>query len=147
MCFPVTIDGATNQVFKRQLNIGKYGRADLVSFTKIGEKQLLVNVYELKKDKISMSAFLQAVGYCKGIRSYIRDYRQKEILLRFNIILIGNSLDTSSEFSFLTDFINSCNFDLMYFTYKYNIDGIVFNYESDYKLMDEGFKSWRTLYL
>jgi len=133
-----TEDGAPNPKFKRQLNIGKYGRADVVSFSKSGGS-LFINVYELKKDKISMSAFLQAVGYCKGIQRYIKKHRKSNLRLEFNVILIGKTIDISSEFSYLPDFINGFGFNLHHFTYNYNVDGISFNYQSEYALREEGF--------
>lgn len=62
----------------RQLRIGNYGILDLLEFDRPRySKQMkmvipgVCHVLELKKDKIGMSAFLQAVGYARGIQRYL----------------------------------------------------------------------------
>jgi hypothetical protein len=69
----------------RQLRIGNYGIADLVYVNKEyyinGDLQklqypvLIINVLEIKKDKIGISSFLQAIKYCQGIKRYLEEYR------------------------------------------------------------------------
>jgi len=133
----------------RQLRIGNYGIADLVSMDRSKHPALkkidpilTITIYELKKDNIGISAFLQAIGYMKGIKRYL-EKRNFSFDVEFEIVLIGNKLDTRSTFSYLSDLI-PCNFYfatdfLRCYTYSYSIDGIEFNYEDDYKLKDEGF--------
>ena len=142
-------------LIKRQLRIGNYGVADLVSFEKSyfmnGVKVmpfLKITVYELKKDKIGISAFLQAVKYCKGIRTYIeRNHPGMKISL--NISLVGNDVDTSGSFVFLTDLIQHSDFEsfpcgeiyrVNFYKYSYKIDGLFFETISDYNLTDTGLK-------
>ena len=150
---------------KRQLRIGNYGIADMVTFERLStdeispeskiidgkevyhlevyhDQALLVTVYEFKKDKIGISAFLQAVGYCQGIRRYLdgRDFCKSVI---FNIVLVGKVLDKSSTFSYLADIVNvdkSCESFLKCYTYSYDVDGISFDEKWGYSLIDEGFK-------
>lgn len=143
----------------RQLKIGNYGRADIVTVSKdyeiefeyinhtekLANPYLNITVYELKKDNIGVAAFLQAIGYCKGIKSYL----EKRGFDRFNlsICLIGKTIDLTGSLCYITDliykpsdsyidgYLTSCDF----YTYKYTIDGLEFEQRSDYKLKDEGF--------
>jgi hypothetical protein len=134
---------------KRQLRIGNYGIADLVSFERKNEfpntPYFSITVYELKKDKIGISAFLQAIQYCKGIKTYL-EKRKPNISFDLNIVLIGRSIDDTGSFIFLTDligshreckhgFLNSVNF----YTYYYKATGINFEMKYDFDLTNKGF--------
>lgn len=126
----------------RQVGIGNYGRADLVTFDKEyypDEKNNLmikpiVTVYELKKDKIGVSAFLQALGYVRGLEKYF-DGRRPDLDIEFRIILIGRKLDTHSSFSYLPDYLNGF---LTNYTYSYNVDGLKFEAHYHYYLKSGG---------
>ena len=127
----------------RQLRIGNYGIADIVTFKRgylFGEggivPRLSITVFELKQKEISANTYMQAVRYCKGISRYIIEYRDKPINLDFNIVLIGDKICVG-DFCYATDFINN----LEVYTYSYNIDGIMFKNENEYKLLIEGFTS------
>jgi hypothetical protein len=130
----------------RQLRIGNYGIADLVSITKpfyIGRKidnnltliQGEITIYELKKDKIGISALLQALSYARGIQRYL-EKRNKTKLFEIKIDLIGKELDTTGSFCFISNLLRS---KISFFTYSYDINGIEFKYEYDYSLKNEGF--------
>lgn len=142
----------------RQLNIGSYGRADLVSFErsyeyeyiptgeidkKTGgwnfleekERKLVFTVYELKKDVIDIDTLLQAIGYCRGIKRYITDNRNFPFYVDFKIVLIGRKISLSSSFCYFEDLFKNIEF----YTYQYKIDGIYFKKERGYKLSEEGF--------
>jgi hypothetical protein len=141
----------------RQLRIGNYGIADLVEFNRPffheGYNNMVkgvVRVYELKQNNISVSAFLQAIGYVKGIKTYL-EKRGYENYFNFEIVLIGKDIDKKSEFIFLTDII-SANIDddklfgslggkfaLSFYTYSYDLNGISFNHELGYDLTNKGF--------
>lgn len=134
----------------RQLRIGNYGIADLVEIERISEihnnnvwQKLIITIYELKKDKIGISAFLQAVGYLKGIKRYIEVKYPLICDLEFKIVLIGSKVDTSSTFTYLTDLLPTISDGedfLANYTYSIDIDGLEFNRIWGYKLNDEGFK-------
>lgn len=141
-------------IFKRQLRIGNYGIADIVSIrrpyvdptNKVPYKGL-ITIYELKKDVISGSTFFQALGYLKGIDRYLRK-RNKEDFYDFSIRLIGSSVDTSNSFCYLSEFVNSTDdscigsynsLNLEVYTYKYDFNGISFTEQSGFKMMNEGF--------
>jgi hypothetical protein len=133
----------------RQLKIGNYGIADIVTFGRetfyLGEDEIKcinVNVFELKKDKAGISAFLQALKYCKGIKRYFK-HRDKNIPLKFNITLVSKFIDTKSDYIYLEDFLtDNYYFDglsLNNYSFTYDFDGIKFKKEFDYQLVNEGF--------
>ena len=134
----------------RQLNLNNYGIPDIVTFSYDVLEGFVVNIYELKKDKIGIGAFLQAVGYVKGIKSYFKKRGYGDTML-FKICLIGKSVDTSGNFSFIPDLINFSNpdeqpfydmgmiLDINFITYKMTINGLEFKYKNNYALVGEGF--------
>jgi hypothetical protein len=130
----------------RQLRIGNYGIADLVSvkrpfyfqWDKEHDQKLFkgeIIIYELKKEKIGISAFLQSISYMKGIERYL-EKRGKRDLFNLSICLIGKEIDTSGSFCFLAS-IDEFPISLM--TYSYNIDGINFIAHNNLGLINEGF--------
>jgi len=135
----------------RQLRIGNYGVADLVTFNRVVKDPVYpsdiitpacITVYELKKDKVGISAFLQAVGYLKGIKRYLdfRGFDYEDI--QFRIVLIGSSIDTESTFSYLSDLLPINEYFYSFLSvYKYSIEleGLTFEEQSSYKLTKEGF--------
>lgn len=126
----------------RQLRIGNYGIADIVTveckkhlYDRYLE-EIIVNVYELKKDKIGISAFLQAVKYAKGIKQYIKHKKYDErIGFDIHINLIGKEIDTTGEFCY----INTVFRDVNFITYKMDIKGLHFEMRNSYSLTQEGF--------
>lgn len=145
-----------NGKIKRQLRIGNYGIADLVTFKRdyegeydtfindnkdgyniryVEKPTLIVTVYELKKDKVGISAYLQAVSYIKGLQEYF-EARNFKFNIEFNIVLIGSIVDTSGSFCYLPSLSNN----IKILTYSYDVDGIEFNNHNHYKLTDNGFK-------
>ena len=131
---------------KRQLNIGNYGIADIVYFHRSREPMgnyLVVTIVELKQKQINVGTFLQAIRYAKGIDRYLAK-RKFSFYVKFEIVLIGRTVDTSSSFPYIFDFFRN---DLNYgdatrvsgYTYDYDIDGISFTEVQDYELTNEGF--------
>jgi hypothetical protein len=122
---------------KRQLRIGNYGIADLVTFLRIPALDgsgLRITVYELKQDKVGVNAMLQAYRYCCGIADYLRTKRGFSFKLSFKVVLIGNSID-NGDFSYLSHFLE--DFDVI--TYSYKIDGIRFHIHNGFSLTNSGF--------
>lgn len=141
--------------FYRQLKIGNYGISDIISVEKphyhpcFKEKiKGSITIYELKKDKVSVSSFFQAVGYLKGIRTYL-EKRRKEHLFNYRIVLIGKDVDLDSSIVYLPSLFDSdlCETPLGdmpktsidIYKYKYSIDGLEFNSCFDYNLSKKGF--------
>lgn len=129
----------------RQLKIGNYGIADLVTYKKLYENgfpYLEITVFELKKDKAGISAFLQAIRYCKGISSYL--FKRKNILrFKLNIVICGRTIDSDSDYIYITDLFKCDELFLINsvtnYSYDYTIDGIEFTERFDYCLTNEGF--------
>jgi hypothetical protein len=130
----------------RQLRIGNYGIADLVSVIRpvydwdINCKRTIfipgeITIYELKKEKIGISAFLQSLSYMRGIESYLNK-RCKKHLFNISICLIGKEIDESGSFCYLSGLEE---FPINFMTYSYNINGIIFKRVDNFCLMNEGF--------
>lgn len=132
----------------RQVKIGNYGIADLISVTKPTydwhkwKREIFIpgyiTIFELKKENIGISALLQSIGYAKGIQSYLQR-RNKDYLFRINICLIGKEIDKSGNFIYLPDLINNEYFTLEYLTYEFRLDGLHFINQNGYILNNEGF--------
>lgn len=133
-----------------QLRIGNYGVADIVEVERgrvpLGS-YLDITIYELKKDKIGISAFLQAIRYAQGINRYLQHCREFDEY-KLHIVLIGNDLDKTGSFCFLGDLFTSPDIDspysngvesISFFKYTYEIDGIKFEHASGHQLSIEGF--------
>jgi RecB family endonuclease NucS len=118
----------------RQLRIGNYGIADVVTAERDGEI-LTITVYELKKDKAGISAFLQAIRYAKGIKTYLKK-RKFSGYVFIKVVLIAKKIDTTSDYIFVESFMDC----LSNYSFSYSIDGIYFEKESRYDLTKNGFK-------
>jgi hypothetical protein len=144
---------------KRQVRIGNYGVADLINVEKpLYSKGFgfhskdhfkgLIEVVELKKDKIGVSTFFQALNYIKGIQQYLGK-RNKDYLFNYQITLIGKEVDLNSSFCYLSDVFcedmdmisvnDSSKIAVNLYTYKYGLDGLNFESISGYSLNNEGF--------
>lgn len=132
-----------------QVRIGNYGVADMITYKRC-KNCIFLNVVELKKDKIGISAFLQAVRYVRGIQRFLekRGYENiaegmsKDSLksyphISIDIILIGRSIDNEGSFCYLPDVIRYSQF--YFYTYEYKLDGLKFKQEYNYQLIKEGF--------
>ena len=144
-----------NGKLKRQLRIGNYGVADLIEYKRPYyhpyEKCFMkgtINILELKKDKIGVSTFFQALNYLKGIQTYLEE-NSKEFDYNYKITLIGSEFDTSSSFCYLGDMFNN-DLDEQYifttskisidiYTYSYGLEGIEFTQVTGYNLKNKGF--------
>jgi hypothetical protein len=131
---------------KRQLNLGKYGIADLVTIQTANNSypwgsSLQITIYELKKDKIGISSFLQALGYAKAIKVYLEEYRNIDDF-HIDIVLIGKEIDTTGSFCYIPELFcqdGSGNplgqiFNVQFYTYKFDINGFSFDEKSGYGL-------------
>jgi len=142
----------------RQLRIGNYGIADLVTFTRPmydGPKRKYfvpgqITIYELKKEQIGIASFLQSLNYVKGIQRYLEKKGKSDKYI-INLVIIGKELDQTGSFCYINHLlsINNDYYDLesnisesgeiSFYTYEYNLDGLKFNYQSEYVKNDEGF--------
>ena len=134
----------------RQLKLARYGIADLITIERdecfdgyCTTPYLNITVYELKKDTAGVSAFFQAVRYCKAIQSYL-EQRKPKLKFKLNIVLIGKEIDKSGDLIFLTDLIKSNCMSylksLRFYSCFYDLDGLFFKQEEGYKMSNENFK-------
>lgn len=121
----------------RQLRIGNYGIADIVTFWR-NRDIISFEVFELKKDVINITTLLQAYNYVKGIDHYLKSRGFKT---KFYITLVGRKIDISTSFCFLPDLIDNLSF----FTYNFDIDGLKFTTCSDFNLINTGFNYDRAI--
>lgn len=131
----------------RQLRIGNYGIADIVTFKRKYMHGcfpfLEITIYELKKEKVGIGAFLQAIKYCKGIKTYLKE-KKPNLDFNLKIVLASKEVDLDGSFIFLTDLIyNEYEFGYLtsvdFYSFKYDINGIVFKNEKEYNLIHKGF--------
>ena len=140
---------------KNQLRIGNYGIADIVTYSKepitdyVNGKNYLhdwipkITVYELKKDKVSLSTFAQGIDYIRGIQDYFNSIGRDINEYRWELVLIGREVDKNSCIAYLTDLITSSDrgcLELKIFEYNYDIDGLYFKEAYGYYLIKKGFK-------
>lgn len=131
---------------KRQLNLGKFGICDLITIdrqenTTPWSNGFKITLYELKKDKIGISSFLQVLAYAKGIKLYLEDFRQ---IYDFDIdvVLIGKEVDTTGSFCYIPELFHqdgSGNLygqigNIRFYTYKFDINGFSFEEKYGYSL-------------
>ena len=119
----------------RQVRIGNYGIADLVTISLVERK---IRVFELKRDNIGVGALLQASKYKRGINRYLYESGRDNLLcFDIEIILIGKRYE-NSEWLYL--FANGLDGVSLY-TYKYGLNGLSFEqHEFEYiRLVDEKF--------
>lgn len=140
---------------RRQVRIGNYGIADIVCYDKgyreWSERGLIIHekpaitVCELKKDKVSLSAFAQGCNYVKGIQDYFtqkgRDIRE----YNWRLILIGKEVDENSSLIYMPDLFMDMNnqstaLELSIFKYQYDLEGLMFIDVYGYSLIENGFK-------
>jgi hypothetical protein len=134
-----------NYDYVRQLDLGSYGRADLVGihthpsfFDGSGKvRRVSIQVFELKKDAIGPQTFWQAIRYVTGLKHKIGN-EKIPYLFSFSIHLIGKSIDLSGEFIYLPDFIHS----LSLYTYSLSLtEGLTFKTHNGYQLINPGFSN------
>ncbi|WP_155297288.1 hypothetical protein [Spirosoma aerolatum] len=122
----------------RQVNLGSYGIADLITVTYEGRgwepidifsndyimtRHFTIDIYELKRDKIGIDALLQVCRYCTGFKKLILPkFNTKRNEFNIRIHLIGSSIDLDSDFVFLLDHITRISL----YTYQFRYDGLHF---------------------
>lgn len=136
---------------KRQVRLGNYGVADLIGIDCSGyrtgydesDKRIIFTICELKQNVVSVSAFLQAVRYAKGLSRWLQKHKpevwQKH---QIRIVLIGKDLPRDSDLVYLPDMMamyRSIFISLEIYTYDYTLKGLKFKSHSGYKLTNEGF--------
>lgn len=123
---------------KRQVRIGNYGIADIVSWAR-DYNVLYIDVMELKKDYVNNNTFMQAIRYAKGIERYFQK-RRPNIKVLISITLVGRYVDLTQDVCFLPDIIKTTTEGIIsIYTYNYTALGIEFTEIENLSLTNEGF--------
>lgn len=118
------------KMFKK-VDLGKYGKCDLVHFTRHSGYVVHIDLISCNRDKISMSSFIDLVTCAKGIEKYLRN--NHNLVLTFHYHIIAKEIDSKSNICFLPDVTENINFYL----YKANINGIYFESLHGCELINE----------
>lgn len=110
-------EGSTSPRFISQFNLGPYGIADIVGYTRLGQK-IIVELFELKIVPLTVADFDQICRYRKAILRYFERFD-----IRMRMYLVGPSLSTGH-------YIHNCIDNLTVVTFNYNLDGIIFESHS-----------------
>ena len=115
----------------RQVDLGSYGRVDLLEIKVNKNNNITITIYELKKEKIGINALLQAYRYRKGVEKHFGKLISLGIinpkaLIDIDIVLIGSEIETNGDFVFLYNELNG----VCIYTYEYTIDGLFFKEDS-----------------
>lgn len=111
----------------RQVQLGNYGLADIITINRVRDREYNICIYELKKDKIGPATFWQILKYARGV-AYLAKNRRPGYKINIKLVLLGGELDNEGSFCYLSSALN----DVHLFTYTYSVDGITFNQtESD----------------
>lgn len=120
---------------ERQVHLGNYGIADLVTFHRAKRGVNFITVYELKNKILNAASFWQIIRYIKGIKHFLYKSDLNEDSFIVKGVLIGREIDTTGEFSYLP----TINSDVIIYTYDYHVDGIKFSHMNDsYSLVNPG---------
>lgn len=147
----------------KQYKIGVYGISDLIFVNKvysldidyINKKSkildvgLEISIFELKKDEVNITTFLQAIRYAKGIQRFFQEREFYKFYIR--ILLCGKSVDLKSGFVFISDLFDNGEYSdikvfngqinkVELFSYDYKFDGLKIKNEHGYSFVNESFK-------
>lgn len=124
----------------RQVELGNYGRADLITFLRNRKYAHKVTVYELKNLTVDAAAYWQLVRYMKAVKTFLISWGCHNNV-QVSGVLIGRKVDTKSDVCYIPDVNPSVNI----FTYDYHLGGMYFQEASDYNLTDKGYFSFDSL--
>jgi hypothetical protein len=104
----------------RQLDLGHFGIADIVAFSKyVFDQRYTIDVFELKKGKLNWDSLAQVIKYANGLRIYVGKYCAIKPY-RINMYLIGGSVLSDNSFEFITK--NFPNINII--TYELSENGV-----------------------
>lgn len=92
----------------RQVRLGEYGVADLISWDYISDvtegvrtRAIYIQIIEFKRDVIGPAALMQSHRYETAIRGIIDSLSIAYDQLKFHHVLVGSGIDFSGDFPFL----------------------------------------------
>ncbi len=129
-------------IILRQFNLKGYGIPDLIQYRieRTGREKLedlphtedhynvRVFIYELKKDKIDISAVMQVHRYKTAINEIFKYLNGGGDVYNFKIecILVGSKIDNTGDLVFLYNNL----LDTFIYTYDYKLDGLLFELQN-----------------
>lgn len=123
----------------RQVSLGNYGIADLISFSFYFDNNneldaIRFKIIELKRNEINTETFLQALRYFKGFSFFLESiYHHCNIY--GSISLIGSSVSKKKSFIYMPDFFENLEF----LTYSLSLNkGLQFYDHRGYDLVNKG---------
>lgn len=131
----------------RQVNLGRYGIADLI-YVEVTENivgvapddslKRTINVYviECKLNLIDVNAYMQAKRYVTGLKEVADDSLTRNTDVNFFTVLIGSKIQENGDFVFALNDDHRCTA----YTYSYGIDGIEFESHRGWTIRDSGIK-------
>ncbi|GAB3939191.1 hypothetical protein [Larkinella terrae] len=122
----------------RQVNLGDYGIADLITIHYIGKKKnihnpdgkpiktILITVYELKKGLVGLATYGQLHRYMRGVQELAKTTRANksggvDIQVWINGTLIGDGIESIDAWDLITS-----SPGMSAYIYKFGFDGLSF---------------------
>jgi hypothetical protein len=135
---------------RRQVTIGNYGRADLITLERpikgVTDTDFpVLTIFELKQNKINNGTIIQVVRYARGVQRYLEDKCFCDGMFQVRVVCIGNEIDKNkSDLIYLVPLLSEhhksfCLIGVSVYTYDYKFDGIVFDSIPEWALTNEGF--------
>jgi hypothetical protein len=125
------------QRYIQQLDLGDYGRADIVGISFYNEPcEIYLEVIELKKDRVDSHTLMQAVRYVRCLQLLFREIAPEYTITSTEIILIGKTIETNGDFCYTPNVFSNVSL------YTYSIDllqGIKFTRQYGYVLTGANF--------
>ncbi|GAB3278452.1 hypothetical protein GCM10027347_52870 [Larkinella harenae] len=121
----------------RQVPLGKYGIADLISVEFAGRemdfteprvlRNVLITVWELKRGIINTEAIMQAFRYLSAVKRIVnpeRAYYDRRIHFSFRVRMAGSGLDHNTDLIYMLEHFRR---QLSIFRYSFSYKGIDFD--------------------
>lgn len=118
----------------RQVNLGSYGISDIICWGIVWKKypynrDIHIQIVELKKDLVDVNTMMQSARYEKGIKLFINQFNLVDTEIHIEHILIGKKVQTNGDFMYLLD----SNDKYSVFTYSIDVEkGIVFTQRNNF---------------
>lgn len=118
------VDGTSPDFLYKQMNLSPYGIADLIAIScDHRTNHLVVNIYELKKEKITASAISQACRYRAAFERTLGLY-EGDVILDVYAHVVGTRIDDSC---FLIEFS-----DVAFYEVQFDMEmGLMFTEEGE----------------
>ncbi len=103
----------------RQLELGPYGRLDIVGYYKCYES-IIIELFELKANPIKVDDFEQILRYDHALKEYAKTIFRVDISIQINKYLIGTGFESGH-------YLHNNIPRLSVIEYSYDLSGIQFN--------------------